>query len=102
MNKKHKITVRLDDAIYDAIVARSFQVKCTPTKFTEQLIVKTIRQDKITADKCLLEVSINAAAAIQELAREILEHPDEYSRYNQAVINRTKKGLHKFGKLINE
>jgi hypothetical protein len=103
MTKKNKITIRLDDVIFEAIEDRAFQCKCTPTKFTEQLIIKTIRKDKKTAENCLLEISINAAAAVQELAREILsESPEEYNRYNQAVLNRTKRGLHKFEKLINE
>lgn len=103
MSPKNKITVRLDDVIFEAILDQAFQCKCTPTKFTEQLIVKTIQKKKDTAENCLLEISINAAAAIQELAREILsESPDEYYRYNQAVLNRTKRGLRKFKKLIDE
>ena len=99
---KSKITLRLPNHVFWELKERAQKNNCTPTKMAEQIIIQAIRSEGKTIEDCLLEVSANSAAAVQELARIILaDSPSEFERYQQSVVNRTKAALDKFHKQIN-
>ena len=100
--KKNKITVRVSDDVFLFLKNTAIASGLSTTKVAEQIIDKAAKTDRKTVEDCLLEVSTNSAAAIQELARIILADNERYNQYQQAVFDRTKKGLQKFQNQIND
>jgi len=99
---KNKITLRLSDDDFWLLKKMAAECNCSTTKMAEEMLSMALMPKGKTIEDCLLEVSVNSAAAVQELARIILaDSPSEFERYQQSVVNRTKAALDKFHKQIN-
>ena len=97
---KKKITIRLSDEVYLFLCRSAKRRNCSVTKMAENLIIQTAKRPGRDIEDCTLEVAVNSAAAIQELARLIMSDHDGYEQYRQAVIERTRSGLAKYRKQI--
>ena len=94
--KKNKITVRLDDDVFLFLQTRAIATNQSTTKVAEQIITTAAKIDSKTVDNCLLEITVNSAAATLELARIIMPDTGQYDQYQQVVLERTKRALKKY------
>jgi len=97
---KKKITIRVSDEVSLFLSRQAKLQQCSVTKVAEKLVTDAAKRPGRDPVDCALEVGVNAAAAVQELARMIITDQDGYEQYRQAVVERTRSGLIKYRKQI--